>query len=209
MRTPWGNSHSITIVANGILSVSTAGHGGVRLYLRRNRQVPDYLRATTHRQLGTSGWYEEDCDWCIPAIVFEPEWRAWADGSNWTSGPEQLDCAWSSFRNWHPDAYERYTGKRLGAGESYLRDEVLFREAHRDDYVGLAAWGDWHALVPSGMVGVFAGRGGRRPDGRYPPDTRYFLVPEEDYDRDRWSRLGQASHFVMDLDRHAECPPIK
>jgi hypothetical protein len=205
MRTPWGESQQITTIAKGILSLSTAGHGGIKLYKARNQQVPDYLRAGS--ELREAGWYEEDCDWCLPAIIFEKEWRAYADrDSSWSSGDKQLKSAWETFINWHPESWERYTGKTLVVGESLVRDQELFRLKQANNYVALASWGDWHNQVPEGMVGVFAGRGGRQADGSYPPDTKYFLVPIEDYHRQ--ARVGQASWFVVDPKRHAECEPI-
>lgn len=84
-----------------------------------------------------------------------------------------------------------------------LDDEDKFKIEHKNDYISLAAWGDWHEKVEKGFVGVFAGRGGRTPEGSYPEDTAYFLVPSEEYETDK-SRYG----FVIDEARHTRIDPI-
>ena len=61
-RSPWGKIQHVTVLAPGAWSVSTAGHGGIKLDAARNRKVPALVR-------GERGWYEEDCDWAIPAFV--------------------------------------------------------------------------------------------------------------------------------------------
>lgn len=72
---------------------------------------------------------------------------------------------------------------------------------HADDYITLAAWGDWHDSVPPNYVGVFAGRGGRMENGAYPPDTKYFFVPADEYQK-------RERQFIIDTSRHIECKPI-
>ena len=68
MRTPWGESQSVTNIAPGIISVSTAGHGGIKLDRTRNAMIP----ADARRK---GGWYEEDSDACIPLLYFADEIR--------------------------------------------------------------------------------------------------------------------------------------
>jgi len=62
-HTPWGQSQGGTIYAEGVVSHSTAGHGGFKLSAERNRKVHTLLRAP-------GGWYEEDECWAIVAITF-------------------------------------------------------------------------------------------------------------------------------------------
>ena len=64
--TPWGPSQGSNKIATGIMFYHTARHGGVHLSPKRNAQVPDYMRAA-------DGWYEEDCEWAIAAVVFMDE----------------------------------------------------------------------------------------------------------------------------------------
>ncbi len=84
-----------------------------------------------------------------------------------------------------------------------IDDEDRFYIAHNNDYIVMTAWGDWHEKIPQGFVGVFAGRGGRTKDGSYPNDAAYFLVPEEEYNKDR-TRYG----FVIDEAIHPRIEPI-
>ena len=138
------------------------------------------------------GWYEEDCEWARVCCAF-PE----------LFPEKEREPAKRTLKNYSPALYETFYGVKLQEGESFARDEELARERNKNNYVTMAAWGDWHERVPKGMVGVFAGRGGRQADGQYPPDTKYFLVPSVEYD-------NRAPHgFVINTERHMECEPIK
>ena len=61
--TPWGGSQMAVIYAEGVVSHSTAGHGGFHLSADRNAKVHLLLRKETP-------WYEEDCEWAIVVISF-------------------------------------------------------------------------------------------------------------------------------------------
>ena len=61
--TPWGAPQHITTLVEGIRSVSTASHGGIKLSAERNAQMPDYMR-------NEDGWYEEDSERARVAVVF-------------------------------------------------------------------------------------------------------------------------------------------
>lgn len=177
-NTPWGPPQSMEKLDDDIFSVSTAGHGGIFVDRERNLKIPDYMRIA-------SGWYEEDVDWSIVATAFPRLFSA-----------DQRTLAKDILRNWRPEIYEWHYREELEPGQSRVKDEAMFRRENRNEYIGLAAWGDWHKNVPSGMVVVFAGRGGRTPKGQYPKDTAYFIVPKEEY--------GERGHFgfVVDPERH-------
>ena len=160
MNTPWGRADSVKEVAPGIKSVSTPGHGGYKLSDERNRLVPEYLR-----QRG--GWYEEDCDWAIVATVFPDCFDAQA-----------REMAEKTIRNWLPDEWERFYGRKLQPGESRMLEERLFYAAHQNDFIGISAVGDWADGVPKGFVRVTATRGGARDPG---VEEATFLVPEPEY----------------------------
>lgn len=192
ISTPWGISQSVIHIAPGIRSVTTAGHGGVLVSQSKNALIPEYMR-------NKSGNYEEDCEWCIPALVFESEWRIWADSTDWTSGEKVMESAWETFKNWHPDAYEKFTGKKLQVGESYNNDERLLKAQLREQFIVAGAWGDWQKDVPKGMVGVLAKR---HSDG----EKIFAFVEKEDYRQRKNFHVGKASAFVVDQARHKIVP---
>lgn len=177
---PWGGVQHATEIGPGLWSVSTAGHGGMLLSPERNAVMPDYLRAD-------SGWYEEDCEWSLVALVFPELFDA-----------EAQESAHVSARHWRPDEYERFTGRTIAPGESYQRDRTVFYRDNPEAWVTSSAWGDWAAWVPDGMVGVVA-RQGKPGSANYNLSERYFLVTEGEY-RATTPVVG----FVLDLDRHQE-----
>lgn len=172
---PWGTVDWDTPIADGINSVSTPSHGGIKLDRKRNAQIPVSMRRK-------GGWYEEDCDWAIPAMVFKSEFK-----------PEQVESAAGTLKNWFPAFYTELTGQEVPTEDSItLREEKFYRD-HINDYVATAAWGDWHPTVPKGMVGVHAVLGGRTPSGQYHSDNhKWFLVPDHLYS-------ARGFGFVCDL----------
>lgn len=163
MYTPWGNSDSQKVLAPGILELSTPSHGGIKVEKELNLLIPEYMRAS-------DGFYEEDVDWAIVATVFPHAFSR-----------SQREEAKNTLRNSVPMAYELYYKEVIAPGKSHVKDEIAFKAIHKNDYIGMAAWGDWHPQVPKDQVVVFAGRGGRTSDYKYPKDTAYFVVPAEDY----------------------------
>ena len=68
--TPWGISDdSGDVLAEGIISYSTPSHGGIWLSDERMKQIP----ATAKNFLGNFRWWEEDCDWVVPYIIFKDD----------------------------------------------------------------------------------------------------------------------------------------
>ena len=61
-QSPWGPIQNYEILAPGVWQVHTAGHGGIKLSAERNAKVPKLAR-------NEDGWYEEDCEYAIPAFV--------------------------------------------------------------------------------------------------------------------------------------------
>jgi hypothetical protein len=180
--TPWGAPRHIKKLADGIQSVSTASHGGIKLSTERNERIPDYMR-------NSDGWYEEDEQWAKVAVIF-PD--AFPSGS--------VADAYNTLQNWHPEAYEKFTGKTLKPGESFMRDRQLFEREHADSLVVVSAYGAWASWVPKGFVGCHAYVGGRNEHGHTKGARRAFLVPEAEYD-------ARSQHgFVIDPAKHQEVP---
>ncbi len=173
--TPWGASQSSDCIAPGIMEYSTAGHGGIHLSPGRSREMPECLRIK-------NGWYEEDTNWARVVVVFSVHFPQ-----------ERIKHAWGTLKQWLPDAYETLTGTVILPGESRVKDERQFQEDHRDDYVVIAAWGDWLSGVPKGFVYVSASLGGSRSELDH---NVSFLVPDDEY------KQRQCFGFVIDVNRH-------
>lgn len=67
METPWGESDSEEVLADGITLVLTPSHGGIRLSDERQKQLPEGIENFLH----DAEWWEEDLDWAIPYIAFQ------------------------------------------------------------------------------------------------------------------------------------------
>ena len=74
-QTPWGIAQDAIEYADGIISYQTSSHGGIWLSKTRQETVkllyPDYPN-----WLGGLEWWEEDCDWAVPFVVFAAEIEA-------------------------------------------------------------------------------------------------------------------------------------
>ncbi len=57
-HTPWGWTREIQELAEGVLRVTTAGHGGLKLSRERWEEIPAAVRNTTLTPL----YAEEDCE---------------------------------------------------------------------------------------------------------------------------------------------------
>lgn len=156
MRSPWGVVQVVEKIAEGIICVHTAGHGGLKLDRKRNSLMPSYMR-------NRGGYYEEDCEWAKVAVVFPAHFT-----------DDSLLHAKKTLLNYYPDEYERFYDVEIKSGESYARDEKHFREFYRNDWIAVGACGDWKEGVPKGFVHVTAERRGKRKN---------FLVPQADYDK--------------------------
>ena len=173
MNTPWGHAQHVTELAEGILSVSTAGHGGIKLDKKRNAIVPDYMRRA-------GGWYEEDCEWSIPATIFPVSFAK-------NSPHDIVKMARDSFRNWYPADYERYYACAIEPGESYMRDKELFERDNAHKWVVISALSTSDGRD---RVEYFASLGGTR--GHRGQQLHGFLSHEE------YDTRGQFGYVLSD-----------
>ncbi|WP_261333342.1 DUF7007 domain-containing protein [Rhizobium leguminosarum] len=155
--TPWGSSQGATVYADGIVSHTTAGHGGFRLSAERNGKVVAVLRSE-------GGWYEEDAAWAVVALTYPELFTAY-----------ERKGADKTIRDAWPDAWESIHGRELRPGESYEKDRRAFQATHIGDWIVISALQSDHH---SGMTEVIATIGGKR-DGR--ASERRYLVASDDY----------------------------
>lgn len=107
-HTLWGPAQTVKELVPGIWVVSTASHGGVFVEPEKWESMPEYMRRTPYSQ---GGYFEEDCDWCLPFVVFEVELRQSTD-------PHTLEIL---NRGWHTETFK----------ESYHTDRfVKWERAH-------------------------------------------------------------------------------
>lgn len=136
MRTIWGTAQHVETIAEGILWVSTASHGGFKLNRKMNAQMPDYMRSK-------GGWYEEDECWALVAIVFPQFFKE-----------EQKLAAHRIFINYFPKAFERYYDCVILPGHSYEKDKLKFQEDTKNSWVVVSAFAN-----KPGFVSTIARRG--------------------------------------------------
>lgn len=125
-HSPWGHVDGSTILAPGIVSVSTASHGGIHLdrthVATMRRLFPDCPRLN-------SPWFEEDCDWSVPFTIFADEIREYltSRGPSWELDhlASNIHAARTAWRNWLPDAWEQYHNCTLEPDDSYVKRERI------------------------------------------------------------------------------------
>ena len=81
---PWGKVQYVKSFSEGVVLVSTASHGGMKLDRACNAKVP----ASARRK---GGWYEEDCEVAIPILTF-PELF-----------PKDQEAAQETIDRWFPE----------------------------------------------------------------------------------------------------------
>lgn len=114
MHTPWGKADSVHTVAQGIKEVSTPSHGGIWLDQKHQDQLPIMLTDTNF--LHSLQWWEEDCDWCVPFLMFADEFRRWyEDQGEQQMYESNLASAKRIAERYHPKFYEWYTVRRFDA----------------------------------------------------------------------------------------------
>ncbi len=175
VTTPWGQADHEKIYAEGIVFYGTPSHGGFKLDRVRNAQMPPALRER-------GGWYEEDCAWAKVAYAFP-----------YIFPKEERASAIQTLKTWYPDAWEKLTGTVLAPGESFLKDERCFLEAHVNDWIVISAI---RSEQYPGMVECLATIGGTLRAN----EERRFLVPGDEY-----QKRGSFG-FVIDATRHAVVP---
>ncbi|MBZ9673096.1 hypothetical protein LB543_22190 [Mesorhizobium sp. ESP7-2] len=161
-NTPWGPSHGATVYAEGVISHSSAGHGGFKLSAEQNREVHPMLRAV-------GGWYEEDEAWAIVALSFP----------HLFTSLERRHAERTIKDSW-PDAWEAISGTILAPGESRTKDQRTFEAQHATDWVVVSAI---TSQQHTGFVECVATPGGKRGAGT---EDRRFLVPTDEYDIGRF-----------------------
>lgn len=112
MHTPWGQSQQIEEIATGIRSISTARHGGYQLSAARQAQLPAHSGDRNFNKGLT--WWEEDCDWCVPFLVFRHEFRSYYDRNGMDHlFALSLDGALKAAENYHPEFFAVFTSNAV------------------------------------------------------------------------------------------------
>ena len=176
MNTPWGTAQTQQTLAEGIISVSTASHGGLKLDRKRNAKMPKCLRIK-------GGWYEEDSDWNRVYLVFFAE-------LGYSEEDKKIQACKQTLADWQPALYEEFYGVTLSEGQSQQRDRDNWYQENQHKLLS------YSARSQNGMVKVWAAIGGRTGNS-LPKGERQFLVPSDEYDNRTYA-------FVVDPTRHQE-----
>jgi hypothetical protein len=96
MFTPWGMSDSQTKIADGIIEVSTPSHGGIWLSEERKAQLPAGIKNFTNDLT----FWEEDCDWVVPYILFANDIKVYGKAYKFD---DNLETAKIIAKRYHPE----------------------------------------------------------------------------------------------------------
>jgi len=101
--TPWGQSQHEEILAAGIISHGTAGHGGIWLSAKRVSQLKAGI-GEYKNFLGNMTWWEEDCDWSVPYVYFANDIQAHGTAYKFI---ENLAAAHNTIQRSHPEIHKK------------------------------------------------------------------------------------------------------
>lgn len=170
---PWGKVDHHKQVADGIMEISTPGHGGFKLDRKRNALVPAPLRRK-------GGWYEEDCEWGIVALVF-PEVL------NSPYNSMTLDGVRAMVKDYFPHQYTEAFGETVSLEESIILRREKFKQDTKEKMVVCSAIGR------GDKVHVHAERASTG-------ERAQFLVPADEYARR--PGISSGGGFIVDETRH-------
>lgn len=85
---PWGPVQHQEQIAEGIVRVLTAGHGGLVLSPVRLHAMPKQYKLNIY---GTGRYFEEDCEWALVVLAFPDVFT-----------PEQRDAAYLTAKQYYP-----------------------------------------------------------------------------------------------------------
>ena len=175
-RSPWGEIQTTDPINNYSMFVSTAGHGGIIvcknwLISKFEEKFGKLSNFSKFAQILKSRVYsrnfyafEEDCDVFLFYLI-----------------NEDSDSIHKGVANWFPHLYEELYNIELLEGESYLKDEAMFKLRNKDNYQTLSAiWSEKHP----GFTEVTMCIGGRKdvPPFESDKDTLIrILVPKDEY----------------------------
>jgi hypothetical protein len=92
---PWGLIDRVIPLGPHAVAVSTPSHGGIWVSPAGLATIPEPLHATAY---SSGGWFEEDCDWCIPYLALGL--HAFEASSE---GRDHVRAAWLTLERWHAD----------------------------------------------------------------------------------------------------------
>ena len=97
--------------------------------------MPAYMSNASHA--GPSA-YEEDCDWCMPVLIFENEFLAYYTRTKHPDIGAVFTSAEASLRNWRPAIYEQFYGVALKPEDPCLKRSGLSETkcSHRNQEAG-------------------------------------------------------------------------
>jgi hypothetical protein len=166
-KTPWGSAQSAQELAPGIWSVSTAGHGGLKLDRARHAQLPPECRRE-------GGWFEEDCEIYIPFAFFLEELRKAIPSL-------KHDDIVAGLARWERKALAAL----VAAGKVQMTDKaraIVAEEEAREAKAAAAKASNapvrWAAeTVAEGRVHVLFRRADGSVEGRYMAAETYHAIP--------------------------------
>ena len=93
---PWGAIDHVYALGPNVVVVATPSHGGLWVSPEAMTLIPAPLRSTAYSR---GGWFEEDCDWCIPYLVLAL--HHFEDSAE--RGEQVLEAARKTLRRFHAD----------------------------------------------------------------------------------------------------------
>lgn len=181
-ETPWGACEEAVSYGEGVISYSTARHGGFWVSPERQAKMPPALYRDTQ-------WYEEDCEQALVTLSFQELFTSY-----------EISAAEETLKRYFPDRWERHYGQLLE--DDHAQNEIL--EMSKHDLEPLLVMSAVEDPNDPSMVRVVAALNGDPSGG-----TRVFLVPAQEFDchEDENFIVDPDRHEEVDADLEPDSGP--
>ena len=127
MYTPWGETQSTAAIAPGIISCSTASHGGFFVDADRFAAMPPQYQALVYPCMAINGgaWFEEDSAWVAVVLSFPYEFESYNRRKleSWKHAP-MAPCAFPTNRLYYYRDGQYYTQEERDSTINYYTRQL-------------------------------------------------------------------------------------
>lgn len=187
MRSPWGSVQYAEMLTPFLGSVSTAGHGGLKVSPEYNKKIPPIFRKQ-------GGWYEEDCAWAIPMFFLMEDIREQAlpKRIDYLAKTEREGIALKTLKTWYWKEYEAHFDIILDVSESNLKADYIWVSQNATKWQVICA-----NCLENDDIQLILTIGGRRSTYEKTVEEKTIIMDKDVYKKFK-DQSGYSSRIALD-----------